>query len=199
MKEFAFKTLAATLVLSLSWGCDGLPKNRPERKKLPALSSYRDELEPRNNVTRADLTQWPFYAADTSVSLGGYRQPCQLFRLPDPAYDAMAWGIVKAYEPLLLPLLTTLFDQGKKGIVVDLRQGKLAGSSRSDLAVRVRADQSLSLGVVLLWDAASATRANALLSELQSSSLIDCQLLNGPATAVHYASDCFSTASPGWE
>lgn len=189
------KSLGLVLLVSSFYGCGG----RPERKKMPEFAGISLEGELPFQSQETGIKDWPFYTSDTSIMTGGRSSSFLSIAMPYPAYDSLAWGIVKTYEPVSASFLMGWTRLGKDGILVDLRCNANRETHRADFQVEVRESAMLPISLVFLWDAPSAARTASFISALRLLPEINCHFTGGEdalTDGLIGRQDCFKFTPP---
>ncbi|HMH33283.1 MAG TPA: hypothetical protein VK543_09655, partial [Puia sp.] len=111
MQKIAVLTMSLLLMTWIISGC-----GRPERKKMPAFSSFDGGFE---NPGLAGAL--PFYISDTNMYINGHSADFLCIAMPSPIFDSLAWNMVTTYSQVAVPLFNQLVQEGRKGVVIDLR------------------------------------------------------------------------------
>ncbi len=192
----AFITRMATIAICASalCACEG----KPSRKKLPDFTGIRgwEEMPLKRTGTQ------PFFTSDTTMIERGKRIHFFSIAMPDPVYDSLAMGIARDYEPLVSLFLEQWSKQGRGGILIDLHSQEDNGMQRVDfMAEKISSKGDASaVPVVLIWDRASAYRAEYLVGALKAVPGIKCTLLSDSRqTEGVRRQDCFSRTAPGFD
>jgi hypothetical protein len=203
MKSFRFLSFGFVyfLFLVLLAGCKA---GRPARVTLPDQLSNRDisgndpeKVNPGNNEDVYTFPGLPFYAVDTTIN-------SKLFTaiyLRNAAFDSLAFGIIKSYEPFANSLLKIIAEQGIKGVLIDFRRNDGSDASEAKFSVdykdgeRSENFKTEPLNIVFLWDEVSASRASGFINELNTSSIVSVKTIsNSRSTSPGYRQDCFRPA-----
>lgn len=154
-KAFALISLSITLA-----SCEGMGDVPMERKKMPRFSdaglNQQGEFEGRKAYTSCGMT----FETDL-VKLGSAGNSSQYLCIPlaDVAADSSAFALINMFKPFASIYLSQWAKMGNKGIMIDLRSDRQAQGSRTDY--HLKNEGSLSIPVVILWDAKSALRADS--------------------------------------
>ncbi|WEK34863.1 MAG: hypothetical protein P0Y53_20440 [Candidatus Pseudobacter hemicellulosilyticus] len=166
MKQTFLKAVLLPALVACLSGCEGM-QGRPERKKLPQLTA--DESWEGRPAAGTGHEQYPetFYAYhDTLISGRTY----VAVQLQKPTLDTVAMALANAYEPLAGNFLAMLRQQGKSGILIDLRSP--GQETAQQAGFQVQHDSGSSLPVVFVWDRYSAARAALLIRRLEQATSI---------------------------
>jgi hypothetical protein len=189
------KGIGLLLLLSGFYGCRG----RPERKKMPEFTGLSFEGEPLFQSQEPGTKDWPFYTGDTTIMTGGRNSNFLSIAMPYPAYDSLAWGTIKAYEPFAASFLMGWTRLEKDGILIDLRSNAGRETHRADFQMEVRESAMLPISLVFLWDAPSVARAASFIAALHLLPEIDCSFIGGEDGMAYGQigrQDCFRPAPP---
>ncbi|MES1250203.1 MAG: hypothetical protein ABUL46_05930 [Chitinophaga rupis] len=145
------------------------------------------------------VKDWPFYTGDTSIMADGRISNFLSISMPYPAYDSLAWGTVKAYEPFAASFLMQWNQLGKDGILIDLRNNAGSATHRADFQLGARGSALLPIPLVFLWDAGSAYRAASFIGGLRLLREFSCRFTGGEdglTNGLIGRQDCFKSAPP---
>lgn len=192
---FFFKSIGLMLLIGIFSSCGG----RPERKKMPEFAGLSLEGEPLYRNQEIGTKEWPFYASDTSIMTGGRMSTFLSIAMPYPAFDSLAWGTVKAYEPFAASFLMEWTRLGKDGILIDLRNNIGRETHRADFRIEGHESAIIPIAIVFLWDAGSTARAASFMGALRLLPEINCSFIGGDDGMFHGQigrQDCFKPTSP---
>lgn len=195
MRSVLLKSMGLVLLISGFYGCGG----RPERKKMPEFAGISLEGESPFKSQEIGTKDWPFYTGDTSIMTGGRSSNFLSIVMPYPAYDSLAWGTVRAYEPFAASFLMGWTRLGKDGILIDLRSNSGRETHRADFRLEVRESAMLPIPLVFLWDAPSTGRAASFIAALHLLPEINCSFLGGEEGMAYGQTgrqDCFQPTPP---
>jgi hypothetical protein len=189
MQKIAVIAMSLLLTVWIMSGC-----GRPERKKMPAFSSFDGGFE-----SPGSSGALPFYVTDTDIYINGHSADFLCIAMPSPIFDSLAWSMVTTYSQVALPMFNQLAQEGRKGVVVDLRSTG-NNSHRTDLSIMNNGSNTLfSLPVVILWDANASARASSFFIATQSLPAFKCIFMGGdpPLSAGRFGTaDCFQFSKP---
>jgi len=174
--------------------CDG----RPARKKLPDFTS----LQGWEDLPLAKTEKQFFFTSDTTIMEGSRLVNFLSISLPDPMYDSLAISMATSYKPLAATLIEQWSKKEKKGVLIDLRNKAGNDDRRANFLVKKNLpdNANINIPVVLIWDRASAYRADYLIKLMSSMPEIKCDLIsesNKPEGIGR--NDCFSPVIPSFD
>ena len=193
MKYKQFPSFFTVATIAIFIGCSALltgclpapgssPNPRGERKKMltvdepdGAWEGYSLSSPSASNVQGGEpgavaFPPLPFALGDTLLSLGAEQKSFVLLHLATADYDFLLLG-AKNYEAYFPAWLKSWSQTGREGLVIDLATGNASGRSVFQLTTPGLENP---VPLVLLWDAASESRAGFYTGLLQSLTTINC-------------------------